>query len=230
MKTIFLFIILLLYFDSSFAQDTVEQKNRLSESVIERFFVLKADKKTKQGPYRALLKRRTIVAAGYYSKDKKTGTWNFYKQDGSLCETYNYDTNEITFEAPVYTTDDLGYQIDDTVKKTDRVTRPLKIGGCYYGFIPYVNLFKLPFDSYGVNTDSFNAYVELLISPLGRLADYKVHLLSALYDYNRTFSLDVHLFAEPDQKFIPATFNGKPVLSRIIIRCIIAGNDSLDFY
>ncbi|MDB5018434.1 MAG: hypothetical protein JWQ84_3266 [Mucilaginibacter sp.] len=230
MKTIFLFIISLFYIDSCFAQDTVEQKNRLSDSVIERFFVLKTDKKVKEGPYRALFKRKTIVATGYYRKNKKTGIWNFYKQDGSLVETYNYDTDEITFEAPVYTADDLNYHIDDTIKKADKVTRPLKIGGSYYGFIPYLNLFKLPFDTFGINTDSFNAYVELLISPLGRLADYKVHILSALYNYNYTFNLDVHLFDEADQKFVPATFNEKPVLSRIFIRCVVTDNGGLDFY
>jgi len=203
---------------------------RLSDSVIERFFVLKSDKKTRQGPYRALFRRRTVLAAGNYNKDKKTGAWNFYNPDGQLVQTYNYDTNTITFEAPIRFSNDIIYLIDDTLKKTDKGTRPLKIGGVYYGYIPYLTMFQLPFDTFGVNTDSFDASVELLISPLGRLADYKVHLKSDLYQYDHTFHLDVNLFSEADRIFVPAKLNDEPILSRIIIKCAVTPGGGLEFW
>jgi len=87
----------------------------------------------------------------------------------------------------------------------------------------------LPFDSFGVNTDTFEANIELLISPLGRLAEYKVHLISQVYQYDHTITMDVHLLDREDQVFIPATLNGKPIVSRIIIKCS-ATSDGLDFY
>jgi hypothetical protein len=229
-KNIFLFIVSLFYISHCFAQDTIERRNRLSDSVIERFSVLKSDKKTRVGLYRALFKRRTVVAAGNYNKDKKTGIWNFYDQDGKLVETVNYDTNQITFEAPTSAAEDLSYAFDDPLKKADMITRPIKIGGIYYGYIPYLTIFQLPFDTMGINTDYFDGYVELLISPLGRLADYKVRIVSSLYKYDHTFNLDVSLFNEENRKFIPATINDRPVLSRVIIKCIVTPYGGIDFY
>ena len=230
MKNIFLFIIPLIYITDCFAQETVERKNRLTDSVIEKYYVLKSDKKTKDGPYQALFQRKTVIASGNYSKDKKTGTWRFFDTSGKLAESYDYDTNKFTYEAPLYATDDISYLFDEQLKKTDKVTRPYKIGGIYYGYIPYVSIFRLPFDTYGINTEAFDADVELLISPMGRLAEYKVRIISSQYNYDHTVSLDVHLFDEADRKFVPATLNDKPILSRIIIRCYITNNGGLDFY
>jgi hypothetical protein len=229
-KNAFLIIITLLYTGHSFAQDTIEKKNWISNSVIERFFVLKSDEKTKQGPYKAFYKRRTLVALGNYRGDKKTGVWQFFSPEGRLIERFNYDTNSFTFEAPVDTADDVVYMVDDTIRKNDIVTRPLKVGGVYYGFIPFINIFQVPFDTMGVDTDSFDAYIELLVSPLGKLADYKVHLVSPLYKYRQVFNLDTHLFSEPDRTFAPATLNGTPVLSRIIIKCFVTETGAIDFY
>lgn len=229
MKNIFLFAIALFYLNVCAAQETVEKKNRLTDSVLERFWVLKADKTIKDGPYLALFKRKTGLARGTYAHGKKTGVWNFYKPNGLLVQTYDYDTKALTFESVLDTLADFHYMIDVKLQPTDTVTRPVKIGGIYYGFIPYLNAFQLPFDTMSVNTDYFNAYIELLISPLGQLADYKVHLLSALYNYNQVFSLDVHLFSDEERRFYPVTLNGKPIISRIIIKCYVTSDGRLDF-
>ena len=149
---------------------------------------------------------------------------------GNLNERYNYDKKQFTYEAPLYAGADLSYMFDDTLKKGDRLTRPLKIGGIYYGFIPYLSIFKLPFDTMDIETDSFGAVVELLISPLGRLAEYKVRVSSAYYQYDRTFTMDLGLFSEEDRTFVPATLNGKPVMSTILIKCYVSSKGELDFY
>ncbi len=230
MKNILLFLITLFYFNNCFAQDTTEKKNWISNSVIERFYVKRSDEKTKQGPYRAFYKRRVLVAAGQYVNDKKVGIWQFFSPEGRPIERYNYTSNEFRFEAPLDTADDIVYLLDDTVHKNDVVTRPLKIGGVYYGFIPYVNIFQVPFDTQGVDTDSFDAYIELLVSPLGRLADYKIHLSSSLYKYKQVFNLDTHLFTDEDKTFLPATLNGEPVLCRIMLKCYVTDDGSIDFY
>ncbi len=207
----------------------MEQKNRLSDHVIERYFVLKSDQKIKQGPYKAFLRRKTLIAMGNYKNDKRAGIWTFYESDGRLVERFNYNTNTLLNEAPLDTAGDIDYLFDAKIKEADKLTRPLKIGGTYYGFLPYVTLFKLPFSVMDVNTNSFNAYIELLISPGGRLAEYKVHISSALYEYKQTINMDVGLFSEDERQFIPATLNDEPILSRIIIKCYVAPFGDLDF-
>ena len=192
--------------------------------------MLKTDQQRRVGPYKAFYKRSTLIADGYYTNGQKSGVWKFFDWDGKPTETYDYDKIEFTFEAPIDTTDDISYGFDITLNPTDRLTRPLRIGGSFYGFIPYVSVFKLPFDTAGINTNYFNAMIELLISPGGRLADYKVHLFSKAYQYKQTFNFDVNLFAADDKIFVPATLNRQPILSRIFIRCSIDDDGSLDFY
>jgi hypothetical protein len=211
------------------AQDTILRRNRLSDSVIEKFYVLKSNPEIRQGPYHALFRRETPLAIGHYKNGKKAGIWQFFNSKGRLVEKYNYNIENFTFEAPLSPSDDLNFLFDDSLKTTDVLTRPLKIGGSYYGFLPYLT-FKLPFDTFEINTNTFLAYVELVVSPLGRLADYKVHILSDSYQYYKDFSFDVHLFSEEDQTFAPATLNGKPILSRIIIKCYVNYLGGLDFF
>lgn len=208
----------------------MQRRNKLSDSVTESFWVIKSNKDIKQGLYRALFKRRTVIAVGNYTNDKRTGIWNFYKPNGLLVQRYNYDTKKFVYGSRLDTLYDVHYLIDKKLEDTDLVTRPVKVGGIYYGMIPYLGIFQLPFDTFDINTDNFDATVELLISPLGQLADYKVHVTSLYYKYDQTFDLDVHLFDEADRQFIPATLNGEAILSRIVIKCYVNGAGKLDFY
>jgi hypothetical protein len=227
-RNIFFVVIAIFNSLNCFSQETIERKNKLSDSVMERFYVLKSNKETKQGPYKAFFRHKTVVASGNYVNGNKTGVWSFYGPEGKLVETFNYDDNALTYEAPLDTGSDIVVIFDGAVEKDDIGTKPIKIGGTYYGYIPYVTAFRLPFETFDVNTSVFDAYVELLISPLGRLAEYKVHLISAYYKYNHTVSLDVNLFSEADRTFIPATLNHKPIISRIVIKCFVT-RDGLEF-
>jgi hypothetical protein len=229
-KYTFFIVIVLFSVNRCFAQDTIERKNKLTDSVIERFYVLKSAPQVKQGPYKAFFRRKVLIAAGNYKNDKKVGTWNFYATTGNLIEKFNYDTNSLLYEGPLPKGSPIGFLFDEKINKTDTVTRPIKIGGTYYGFIPYLNVFKLPFDTEDINTDFINAIIELLISPGGRLADYKVHLISERYQYDQTFNLSTDLFSEADKTFVPAKLNGRPILCRIMIKCSISHDDGLNFY
>jgi hypothetical protein len=231
-RNIYLTLIVLFCAADSFAQNTVERRNKLTDSVLERFYVLKSDPTIRQGPYRALFKRRIPVATGQYTQNKKTGIWDFFAPNGYLTERFNYDTNTFLFEGHLKTESYLAFMFDEKIGKTDTVTRPIKIGGIYYGYIPYLNIFQLPFDAYttNTNTDYINAVIELLISPGGRLADYKVHLDSKFYNYHEIYTLDVNLLNEEDKKFVPSFLNGKPILSRVFINCYINNQSGLDFY
>jgi hypothetical protein len=205
-------------------------KQRLSDSVTERYYVRKDSPNIKQGPYTALFRRKVTVAKGNYTKNIKTGIWQFFGPTGTLVEKYNYDQKRFTYETPPSATDKFTYLFDDSLKVGDKVSRPVKIGGIYYGYITYLNLFKLPFGLYDIDNYYFVASLELLVSPMGRLADYKVHVVSDYYQYDQTFHFDVKLIGEEDRIFLPATLNGKPVMSRILIKCFITNSGGLDFY
>jgi hypothetical protein len=229
-KNILLLFLNLLMVTRCFGQDTVSQRNRLSDSVVEHFFVKKSKPAVREGPYLVTLKRRIPLVRGHYTNGIKTGIWQFFDVTGAQNEKYNYDTKQFTYEAPIYADADLNYSFDDSLKIGDKLTRPLKIGGIYFGFVPYLNIFRVPFDVSDMNSDTFVALIELLISPLGRLADYQVRLVSAYYNFDQIYSLDINLLSEEDRTFTPATLNGIPVISRILIKCYVSPRGELDFY
>jgi hypothetical protein len=225
-----LFIFSFLYLTNCFAQESIEKKNRLNNGVTEIFQVLKGNEQVKNGQYQAFYKRKTPIAMGIYTDGKKTGLWRFYNASGKLMQVYDYDISLLKYEAPEYTgVTDFGYIVDKEIADTDKITKPIKAGGRYYGYLPYLGLYKIPFNPYEYSTYSCVAVIELLISPLGRLAEYKVHTACSAFDYDQKITMDVKLFKEEDRKFIPATYNGEPVLSRIIIRCRVTESGDLDF-
>jgi len=228
-----LFSILLIFFclPECYAQETVEKKNRLTDNVTERYFVLKNNDQVKDGLYQALYKRKTAIASGKFTNGKKTGMWYFYDPKGAVIQTYDYTKDSLIYEGREDTTSDFRYLIDKLITDTDRVTKPMKAGGRYYGYLPYLGLYRTSFDPYVYGTGGYVAVVELLVSPLGRLASYKVRLVSVWSgDFDQTTNMDIKLFKEEDRKFIPATFNGEPILSRIVIKCRLTTSGGLDFF
>jgi hypothetical protein len=152
---------------------------------------------------------------------KKTGVWHFYNKSNKLLQTYQYSGDSLKFEAKQYEGSNIAYKIDRKITDSDQVTKPVKIGGRYFGYLPYLALYRTPFNPYQYNIYGAEADVELLISPLGRLADYKVTANFPYMDYTQTLKMSLGLFKEEDKEFIPATFNHQPVLCRIIIKCRI---------
>ncbi|WP_374950903.1 hypothetical protein [Mucilaginibacter sp.] len=226
LKHTILFAILLSAINT-FAQETVKVKNKLSQNVTEVFTVPANNKLIRQGLYQALFKKKTVVATGLFENDKKTGLWRFYDQKGQAMQIYDYTKKQLLFEAREDTTSNLRYFLDKQLDTTMNVTKPVKIGGRYYGYLPYLNLFTLPQDLRDVNSDVFVARVELLISPLGRLADYKVHL--AAINFERTINMNIHLPNQEDMVFMPATLNGEPIASQVVIKCYVTNSGHLDF-
>ena len=226
---IFIALFILTVSKCCFAQDTVEKKDRLTNDVIERFYVLKTDNQIKQGLYRALYRRNVALAIGNYKNNKRTGIWRFSARNGAAVQHYNYDNKYLISESALDENEDVGFIIDDTVKNCDQLTRPVKPGGNYYGLIPYLNVFQLPFETFNLDTREFDAEIELLISQGGRLAEYKVHISSEFYDYEQIFSLSPKLFDEDEKLFLPATLNGRPIISRVIISCAVNQQGGLEY-
>jgi hypothetical protein len=231
-KKIILSVCSFFYLACCFGQEElIEKKNRLNDNVTETFHVQKANEQIKDGAYEAFYRRKTPIAIGNYTKGKKTGVWRFYDPKGTLMQVYNYDLGAIEFEAiELKNASDFFYTIDKEVTDSDKVTKPLKAGGRYYGYLSYLGLYKIPFDPYYYGTYGCIAAVELVISPLGRLADYKVRCACDPLEYDQTISMDLRLFKEEDRKFIPATYNGEAVVSRILIKCRVNIDGSIDYF
>jgi len=229
MKKILPFIFILFLITTCFAQDTIQKSNRLTDKLIEKFYVIKDNQQIKQGPYIALYKRKIPIAIGHFTKGKKSGLWYFYNINRALFQVYNYDKDSLRYEAREDINSNFRYLVDKELTNTDRVTKPIKAGGRYYGYLPYLGLYQTPFDPYYYGTSGCGAIIELLISPLGRLASYKVRVVSGELEFDQTVSMDVSLFKEEDRKFIPATYNGEPILSRIIISCRVTQGGGLNF-
>jgi hypothetical protein len=228
LKSITLFIITLFYLSNGFAQETVVRSHRLTDSITEKISVLKSDKSTRQGLYQALFRKKVAIASGQFDHDVKIGVWHFYDTKGQLIQNFDYTKKELSYEAVEDTTSNLRYFVDKLLTDTDHTTKPVKIGGRYYGYLPYLRLFKLPADLMDINRYVSVAIVELLISPGGRLADFKVHIYSG--NYKKTFNMSTNMPNEEDKLFLPATLNGEPIGCRIMIKCQIDNDGGIDFF
>ncbi|MEO7216007.1 hypothetical protein [Mucilaginibacter sp.] len=227
LKNYIILLACVLAVNTATAQETSKKTNRLTDSVTEVYNVLKVNKNIKQGLYQAVYQENIPVATGMYDNDKRVGTWRFFDPKGKLMETYDYSNGKLGFEAPETEVSNLRYFADIEIDSADVVNKPVKIGGRYFGYLPYVQLFKLPKDIWDIDRNKYIAQVELLISPLGRLAYYWVHITG--YNYDRTIKMSLNLPNEDDKIFKPATKNGEPVACRIIIRARITEYGNLDF-
>ncbi|MBD1391477.1 toxin-antitoxin system YwqK family antitoxin [Mucilaginibacter glaciei] len=227
LKYYYLLLTAVLLSATAVAQETIEVKNKLTNDVNEVFQVRADDHAIKRGLYQAFYKKKTIVATGIYESNRRVGIWKFYNQFGQSMQVYDFNKKQLLGEAAEDTTSSLHYYVDKELDSTTRATKPVKIGGRYYGYLPYLNLFTLPKDLREFDNNIFEGVVELLISPLGRLAEYKVHLTAR--NFERVIKMNVHLPDPDDTVFIPATLNGEPIASRVVIRCYVTPAGHLDF-
>jgi len=225
-KLIFIFVTLV-YANHCPAQEVVTRKNKLTDMVTEKYqTIISAGKQIKQGIYNSFYDRSTVIANGSYANDKKKGIWHFFNQNGKLIENYNYDTNSLLYEASEDSTSNIRYSIDNKITFTDVVTKPVRPGGRYYGYVPYLRAFKLPDDMFNIYREEYTVTLELLVSSMGRLADFKIHIRSL--NFERVINIDTGSIDEQDRVFIPATVNNTPVLSNIFVECYITKLNGLD--
>lgn len=218
------------FINQCLGQDTIQVKRKLSNQVTEVFTVLKSNVNIRHGSFRALYKNKVPVASGTYGNDKRVGLWRFYSPTGVVLQTYDYSHSRLFYEAPEDSTSHLSYLVDKELKAGDRVIKPIKIGGTFYGYLPYLTLFKLPKDL-DFYRNQLIAVVELLVSPGGRLADYKVNFYIEGISATpfRTINMNLKLPDPAYLMFIPARLNDEPIASTIKIRCVVNGAGHLDF-
>lgn len=212
------------------AQETVKRDRKLSPQVTEKYNVLKTDYAILQGQYAAYLKK-TLIAAGNYTNNKKSNTWTFFNKQGQLCQRYDYNTQTLLFEAQPDSGAKVVYIVDDSLKNNPRFTRPIRIGGPYYGFLNYVNLVRLPQDYWSLSNETSAVSMELLISPYGRLAEFKIRIRPITpnpYVEDALLNLNIKLLDDDDKVFVPATLNKEPISVRMVIPCRFVGANKIE--
>lgn len=216
MKILIAIICCLQFMLPASAQETIVKTGKLIDGNKEIYHVLKSDAKIKQGMYQVTHKNQVIVS-GMYSRNKMIGMWHYFNSRGTLLQNYDFDNRKLNYEAPDSSSfSKFTYLYDQNIKPTDRVTKPVRIGGRYYGYFPYIKLFRLVENSVQA-TNLKTVIFELLISPGGNLADSKLYLNYSLSQ--KVLQTDIGVLSPDDKLFIPATVNYESVSCRIRIEC-----------
>ena len=149
-----------------FAQDSTRVRNRLTETITERYFLKDTGKQVKTGIYLALYKRDIALASGKYVNNKRAGTWHFYDKSGTAVENFDYDNNTLLYEKPddSVSQEQIRYAFDDTIGAKDHITKPIRPGGRYYGYLPYLQVYKL-------SDDFNNTDFSLFTSRIGNISE-----------------------------------------------------------
>jgi hypothetical protein len=211
-----LFIALVLSSTFGYAQETVKHSSDINGLVFEKFNVLKADKKVKQGEYTATF-QGNVIAHGNYTNGKRSGNWSFYSPRGKKpIQIFNYDQNKFTLldsadmRGPSY--------IVETTNPGDVVTAPVKIGGSS----GILTLTSSRIELRGLTRGELPGVIQLtvkhtlIINQTGQIVD---HIVEATGDNHmaKTLHLNDATFDPEVTRFIPATVNGQPVMSKVVI-------------
>jgi len=214
-----------------FAQETMPISRFHPGGIFENYNVLKSDPKIKQGLYQLITRKKTAIVSGGYNNGVRVGVWHFYDQRGKVVELYNYTTKQLLYEAPADSTNNfIQYRFDKQVAENDSITRPVRIGGTYYGYLPYVKLFKIDASNHYAEAP-LSAFMEILVSPSGQLAECKLVVKLKLTDrVVDTYMVNNELLNPDEKTFIAATINHVPVTSTISIYCKINPDWSISLY
>ena len=130
------------------------EKYRWGEYIWEEYYVLKSDKKIKQGNYKKYssgnleldgfynlgmkdsiwteyFSRGKIKNQGNYKNDKRIGVWEFYDSKSKLISKYNYDTKELMYHDSGDDIDNIEYlaRTKQDIEKQELEQEPVYLGG-----------------------------------------------------------------------------------------------------
>jgi len=214
MKKLYIFNLLLLITYAGYGQ-TVKRSNDLTPQIEEHFSVQKANKKIRQGEYTASYNHGGLIAHGNYENGYRTGEWEFYNNKGKHIQTYNYDTNTLTFRD---TTGKKGmkYYFSRDIHQGDTVSNPIPIGGYYFVIVPMVfyhpELSRMIHNNYPA-VEKVECTHIFTISPEGLLAKHQVMI--TVDGKNQLYNLTDPNLDDEYKKFVPGMINGKPVESKL---------------
>jgi len=215
MKNIFLSILLLLAGSFVYGQDTVKRTNNLTAQLLEKYSVLKSNKKLRQGEYYAVYKQTTIMAKGRYEAGKRVGLWNYFTRNGKLLQTFDYDKYQFNYRDTLSGRKAIQYNFPQSIFKTDTLSNPIVIGGFDYTIYPLILKKEL---NDAIRSDfppeqKIDVKHIFTISPTGVLLKHEVVATGA--GITKVYKLDDQDFDDGNRKFIPGMINHQPVVCQI---------------
>jgi len=209
--------------------ETVARTNKPSENILEKFSVLKADKKIRQGLFQSFYNENKLVASGRYNNGKKIGIWRYSNFNGIINQVYDYTNNKLLFTI-MPDTSFARFEFDTKINDADSLTYPVKIGGNFYGYWFFLSshIGQLALDMRNDADDFMRAkrYSEVMkgyrcihvltVGIDGILARWQ--LLVTGKDFKELYEIKLDKVSEDNKLFIPATQNGKPVASKVYIQ------------
>jgi hypothetical protein len=178
--------------------------------------VLKADKKIREGEYIAKTNDH-LLATGNYHNGKRVGIWKFLDKKGKAIQSYNYDTDKLEFND---TTDvrNIRYYFSDSLKTGDKVIYPVKIGGMFYGYAPFLydelDLSRTIIREMGGPVEVTCQHI-FSINDKGDLIKHEV--LAIANGASKLYELNDSRFSDEFKRFTRAVINQHPVASKLII-------------
>lgn len=213
---------------------TIEVSDKAPQDITVKYHVLKNAYNIRHGLYQAITKKKVVIATGRYENGKRVGTWHFYNSIGKLVQHYNYDKGRPEFlgnEDPSHNI--VAYEFVPKPSDSALVIPPVKVGGLLFGYLPLLTHFKVR-DLGGYDTKSIYGVLQILVTPIGRMAECKLQVYRDRY-YNGVpkpvlidnYVLNNELIDEEDKKFVPAVVDKQNTSATIFVYCSITDNGSV---
>lgn len=203
MKKLTILLAFILVYTFSFSQDNLKQiiKKDNSNDIVEKYFVLKTDKKIIQGKYKRFMDN-DLIAEGQYSNNKKSGNWKFYGYNGKLELEYNYDSNIV-----------VSYDQNQLI---DTLDRPVILLGSSIEPRRYIQMnLRYPVDAQE-NNKSGRIIISILIDENGKIYGYEIK--QKIYPSLDNAALEA--VKKIIGEWLPAIYKGKNIKSRFDIPVI----------
>jgi hypothetical protein len=202
----------------TYAQETQSVKKQLSLYLTEIFDVSKKDKKKKTGTYIVTNNDNKTLVIGQYKDNKKDSIWTYLSANGDVIQQYDYtNSKKLSESKDVATAVGDSFQIIGSIKKSDIITPPYKIGGVNYGFYLLYSDRQLPKE---IKTEKLNVQLNLTyiftISAIGKLESWEIETTGDSSIATKKEEQSLSGLPEDAYTFIAAQINGKGVRSQLI--------------
>jgi hypothetical protein len=206
-KWIISFLILLVCNQNLKAQELKKVTKYPFPGIEEQYYVLKNDRKIKNGSYRLSI-QNSVYQLGFYTNNQRTGTWSIYGFNHALEFKYNFDTKTI-------------YKLDKSYLKSpdDSTSRaPVFLGGLDY-LVYYTSCFsKSGEELYKyIGPGTYKVIIKFEIDSLGIPGNYIVYSSCGQETLDDEAMRCVKIGTVISFSFLPALEKGKPVKANMIL-------------
>jgi hypothetical protein len=218
MKKAFIALFIFFRLTSLNAQELKERSEDLGLMFNAKYFVLKSDKKIKEGLY-SVFNNSTekVVARGNYKSNQQIGNWLFFDAKGNLEQRYDFDNKKVLYNYSTLDSTTINYQFPLSIGTQDSIYAPIKIGGLYYGYSfllqPNINIATY-LRSESIEKSTLQHILE--INKDGYLTSWIIKIL----ENGKLFKNDLSSVSIFSKSFIPAKLNGVNTPSIILFNTI----------